>query len=128
MDMILDKMIDKDIDIFIERDFRSHSVEVWATGFSKDGGRFNYSIGEKGILIRTALEVASSNNDLLPLLKLPEAFSDILLKAFAEHLDSRGIKVRSVHEMEGELKTIKRHLEDMRALVFKDSVPPKGNE
>ncbi len=67
-----------------------------------------------------SIEVAEGNS--VPeqfILKLPRVIGDQVLKAFAEALDEKGIKTENDFKIQGLLEATKKHLNDMRRLVFK---------
>jgi hypothetical protein len=90
--------------------------------------------GEKGE-VKTAFNFGKGKaytiqpGEALPegcLMEIPQDVFDEMLKAFAEMASDRGIKLESDLKREGKLEATAKHLEDMRALVFKDTTPPKS--
>jgi hypothetical protein len=61
-------------------------------------------------------EIDETTFDVPATLTLPDHFANDFLRAMAEALDKRGIKVENEHKVHGQLEATKYHLEDSRTL------------
>ncbi len=55
------------------------------------------------------------------IIKLPNFMASVLLQTLAETLDKHNIKTDKDAKIQGTLEATKKHLEDMRRLVFKQT-------
>lgn len=81
-----------------------------------DNGPNSRSVAKPMELI---FEKVEDGKEYEPSLRIPDYLASSFLKAVAAALDENGVRPPSVDRIEGEMEATRRHLEDMRKLVFK---------
>lgn len=112
-------MKNNDVKIYVEQNFGSQMVNIWAIEFI---GMTQFNIhfdGDKLVKTEVSEMEILNSNDKKPMLRIPFIFSKMLFKAIAEYNSEKGIKVKHVHMIEGELNAKNEHLKDLQMIVKK---------
>lgn len=110
------------IEIHIEDDYSMYAKKVWVIE-KASGEIIHYNIDNKGNLIETRISNSEAPvfNDkrIRPFMIMPAQFGEAFLLAFTKALTDQGIRTENEHTLEGKLKAMDKHLEDMRMIAFK---------
>jgi hypothetical protein len=101
------------LEIFINRNYHRNTVEVWLSDKGMDEERNISYDGEN--LISTVVKFDEfPSQELVPFLKLPANFAELLFKSISDYNSQNGIKTPNQNLLEGKLTATEKHLEDMR--------------
>ncbi len=98
--------------------------KIYTNPYTENVELFLYEVranGQKAIVlpINPTYKLTDEGEKVEPTMILTPIAANELLNGLAESLDNAGIKPPSIHKLEGLLEATKKHLEDMRTLVFK---------
>jgi hypothetical protein len=120
-----DRMMDRTYKVFVGNPASildsgselSRTVDVYILE-SNNGGDFEITASNDGLMQVRKLDDYEACK---PFIRVPRELGIIMAKAFADFLNSNGIKDTSKDFDKGRLTQMEKHLDDMRKLVFKDN-------
>ena len=102
----------EEIKVYIRREFYGRGIEI-AFFIEREGKRYIAKPIELEFIEYDGAAKAE------PTLVLDRFLAPKFLKALAEALDKEGVKTENDYKLQGILEATKKHLEDMRRLVFR---------
>ncbi len=107
-------MIEHKYEVHISTDPAFAGLKIWLV--DNGGGKLRVAVP-----VQLTMKEYGEGEMPEPTLKLDRYFADDFLRAIAEALDKRGIKVENEHKVHGQLEATKYHLEDLRHLLEIDT-------
>src|SRR4051794_7629190 len=113
-------MIENKFEVFISTDPTFAGLKIW---FIDRGGGKQHVAQPVQLIFQEFGEAEMPE----PTLTLNRYFADDFLRAMAEALNKRGVKVENEHKVHGQLEATKYHLEDLRALLKINTKEPPND-